>query len=142
MLSHVELFVTLWAVVHQVPLSMVFSRLEYWSRLLFPPPGNLLDPRIEPTSPVLAGRFFTTEPPGKPILSFTTPLKPDLLRVLPISTHGNIILQVAQANDLNAFLYFSPKIPQPVCQQIALAFFYHESRICPLFHQLQCYLLV
>ena len=54
---------------HQAPLSMGFSRQDYWSGLPFPPPRDLPDPRIEPTSPVspaLAGRFFTTEPPGKP----------------------------------------------------------------------------
>ena len=47
---------------------MGFSRQEYWSGLPFPSPGDLLDPGIEPTSPVspaLAGEFFTTEPPGK-----------------------------------------------------------------------------
>ena len=45
---------------------MEFSRQEYWSRLPFPSPGDLSDPGIEPVSPALAGRFFTTEPPGKP----------------------------------------------------------------------------
>ena len=49
----------------QAPLSMGFSRQEYWSGLPFPPPGDLPDPRIDPVSPALAGRFFTTEPPGK-----------------------------------------------------------------------------
>ena len=55
-------------VAHQAPLSMGFSRQEYWSRLPFPPPGDLLDPGIEPTSfvfPAWAGAFFTTVPPGK-----------------------------------------------------------------------------
>ena len=42
-----------------------FSKLEYWSGLPFPTPGDLLDPGIEFASPALAGRFFTTEPPGK-----------------------------------------------------------------------------
>ena len=54
----------------QAPLSMGFSRQEYWSGLSFPPPEDLLDPWIEPTSPVspaLAGRFFTAEPPVKPV---------------------------------------------------------------------------
>ena len=49
---------------------MGFFRQEYWSGLPFPPPGNLPDPGIEPASlasPALAGRFFTTEPVGKPI---------------------------------------------------------------------------
>ena len=52
-----------WTLASQVPLSMGFFRQEYWSGLLFSPPGNLPDPGIEPvslTSPALAGGFFTT----------------------------------------------------------------------------------
>ena len=66
--SRVRLLVTLWIIACQAPLSMGFSRQEYWSGLLFPTPGDLLDPKIEPTSlasPALAGSFFTTAPPGK-----------------------------------------------------------------------------
>ena len=55
-LNHVWLFVTLWAVAHQVPLSMEFSRQEYWSELPFPSPGDLLD---WTWVSCLAGRFFT-----------------------------------------------------------------------------------
>ena len=51
---------------HQAPLSMGFPRQEYWSALIFPSPGDLSDAGIEPTSPALAGRFFTAKPPGKP----------------------------------------------------------------------------
>ena len=51
MLRRVLLFVALWTVAHQAPLSMGFSRQEYWSGLLFPP-GNPPDPRIELASPV------------------------------------------------------------------------------------------
>ena len=54
-------------VTHQAPLSMRFPRQEYWCELPFPSPGNLPDPGIEPVSPALTGRFFTTEPPGKPL---------------------------------------------------------------------------
>ena len=64
--------VTPWTVAHQAPLSMEFSRQEYWSGLPFPPRGDLPDPGIEavlPVSPALAGGFFTTEPPGKPLVS-------------------------------------------------------------------------
>ena len=43
-----------------------FSRQQYWNGLPFPTPGNLHDPGIRPVSPALAGRFFTTETPGKP----------------------------------------------------------------------------
>ena len=67
LLSYVQLFATPWTVAHQAPLSMGFPRQEYWSGLPFPPPGDLLDPGIEPKSPALAGGFFTTEPPGKPL---------------------------------------------------------------------------
>jgi len=58
----------LWTVAHQAPLSMGFPRQEYWNRLPFSSPGDLPDSGIELTSPALAGRFFTTEPPGKPVL--------------------------------------------------------------------------
>ena len=63
---HVRLFVTPWTVTFQIPLSLVFSRKEYWSGLQFPPPGDLPDPEMAPMSPAylaLAGGFFTTEPP-------------------------------------------------------------------------------
>ena len=62
-----DLFETLWTVAHQAPLFMGRSRQEYWSGLLFPPPG---EPRT-PVSPALAGGFFTTELPGKPKPQFT-----------------------------------------------------------------------
>ena len=59
-----------WTVAHQAPLSMEFSRQEYWSKLSFSPPGDLPDPGIEPMSPIapaLADGFFITKPPGKPL---------------------------------------------------------------------------
>ena len=60
--SRVQLFATPWTVARQAPLSMGFSRQEYWSGLPCPPPGHLPDPGIKPTSlmsPALAGEFFT-----------------------------------------------------------------------------------
>ena len=53
-------FVTPWTVAHQAPLSMEFSRQEYWSGLPCPPLGDLPDPGIELMSPALAGGFFIT----------------------------------------------------------------------------------
>ena len=50
MLSHAQLFETVWIVAHQTPLSMGFSRQESWSGLPYPPPGDLPDPRTEPMS--------------------------------------------------------------------------------------------
>ena len=61
-------FATPWTVAHQAPLSMEFSRREYWSGLPFSAPGDRPDPATEAASlasPALGGRFFTTEPPGK-----------------------------------------------------------------------------
>ena len=66
MLSHfscVQLCATLLTVAQQAPLSIGFSRQEYWSGLPCPPPGDLPDPGIKPASPMspaLAGRFFTS----------------------------------------------------------------------------------
>ena len=57
---------TLWTVVHQAPLSMEFSRQEYWSGLPFPSPGDLPDPGNEPGSPTLEAGTLTSESPGKP----------------------------------------------------------------------------
>ena len=66
--SRVWLFVTLRTGAWQAPLSRLFSRLEYWSGLPCPPPGDLPQPVIKPSSPVfcIAGRFFTAEPSEKP----------------------------------------------------------------------------
>ena len=63
LVSHVWLFVTPWTVAYQAPLSMEFSRQEYWSGLWCPLPGDLPDLGIRPTSlksPPVAGGFFTT----------------------------------------------------------------------------------
>ena len=58
-------FETPWTVACLAPLSMGFPRQEYWNGLPFPSPRDLSDPEIEPMSPALPGRFFTTETPGK-----------------------------------------------------------------------------
>ena len=62
-LSHVWLFAAPWTVTHQAPLSIRFSRQEYWNGLPFPTPGDIPDPGIKPASfasPALVGGFFTT----------------------------------------------------------------------------------
>ena len=66
LLSRVQLFATPWTVAYQAPLSMGFSRQEYWSELPFPSPGNLPDPGIKPRSPALQTDALPSEPPGKP----------------------------------------------------------------------------
>ena len=64
-LSHVWLFVTPWTAALQAPLSMEFSRQEYWSGLPCPPPGDLPNPGIELRSPALQEDSLPSEPPGK-----------------------------------------------------------------------------
>ena len=66
MLSCVQLFATLWTIASQAPLSIEFSRQEYWTGLPFPSPGDFPHPGFKPVSPALAGRVFTTESCGKP----------------------------------------------------------------------------
>ena len=64
---------TPWTVARQAPLSMKFSRQEYWSGLPFPSPGNLPDPGIEPGSPALWADTLQSEPPGKPLYQEAEP---------------------------------------------------------------------
>ena len=73
LLSRVQLFSIPWTVTCQAPLTMGFPRQEYRSG--FPLTGALPDPGMEPASLALAGRFFTTEPPGKPINSSSCTFK-------------------------------------------------------------------
>ena len=67
--SNVQFFVTPWTGARQAPVSMGFSRQEYWSGLPFPAAGDLPDPEIECVSLaslVMGGRFFSTVPPANP----------------------------------------------------------------------------
>ena len=59
-------FATPWTIALEAPLSMGFSRQEYWSRLPFPPPGDLPDPGIELAYPELAGDSLPLSPKGSP----------------------------------------------------------------------------
>ena len=81
--SCVQLFATLWTVACQAPLSMGFSRQEYWSGLPCSSPGDLSYPGIEPLSPVapaLQEYSFTTEPPEKPQFYHNTHPPPNGIR--------------------------------------------------------------
>ena len=76
LLSCIRIFETAWTIAHQAPLSLEFSRQEYWSRLPFPSPGHLPDPKIKPTSlaySVMAGGCFTTS------FTWEAPVKNDVL---------------------------------------------------------------
>ena len=75
LLSRVRLFATPWTVAHQAPLSMGFSRQEYWSGLPFPSPGDLPNPGIEPRSPALQADALPSEPLDKAT---------ELLMIIPV----------------------------------------------------------
>ena len=83
--SHVRLFVTPWTVAHKAPLSIGFSRQEYWCELLYPPPGHLPDSGIKLSllRSCIAGGFFNAEPPGSPQTSLRDV---DPLRIIKPST--------------------------------------------------------
>ena len=78
----VQAYSTPWPAARQAPLSVEFSRQEYWSGLSFPPPGDLPHPGIKPASPALAVGFFTPEPPQKSLNSIGLPRK--FIRVFSI----------------------------------------------------------
>ena len=76
--SHVQLFETLWTVARQAPLSMRFSRQEYWSGLPCAPPEDLPDPGIKPVSYIscIAGRLYPLSDLGRPNMAYTQPITP------------------------------------------------------------------
>ena len=72
-LSRVRLFAAQWTVAYQAPLSMGFSKEEFWSGLPFPSPGDLPDPGIEPGSPALQADALPSKPPGKSLRNVQFP---------------------------------------------------------------------
>ena len=100
--SHVWLSATPWTIACQAPLSMEFSKQEYWSGLLLLSLGNLLPPGIEPRSPALQTDSWPSEPPGRPSI-FTTiaPNNAFFLRTLKV-IHW-IVLQCELFFHVNAF---------------------------------------
>ena len=85
---------------------MEFSRQEYWSTLPVPPPGDLPDPGMESMSTVLAGGFFTTEPPGKPKSSHATTKYPTCLE----ETRRSQVLQLRPGTAKEIHKYFFLKL--------------------------------
>ena len=87
---------TPWTVACQAPLSMGIPRREYWNKLSFPSPGGLPNSGIKPASPALAGRFFSTEPPGKPLHS----------QLLAVMNLHNIVSSKMSINDIMLYVTF------------------------------------
>ena len=93
---------TPWTIARQVLLSMEFPRHEHRSGLLFPPPGHLSDPEIEPeslASPALAGGFFTTVPPGKLCLCIHT-------YIHTYTGYAGIFLRIFESIFMKIFILF------------------------------------
>ena len=90
------LFVTLWTVAHQAPLSMGFSRQEYWSGPPFPSPEDLADPGIKPKFPALQTDSLLSEPPGKPCShKYGLLIKGDSPPLIPLPLHPRRYLAVS-----------------------------------------------
>ena len=87
-------FATPLTVACQAPLSLGIPRQEYWSELPFPSPGDLPDPGIKPPSPVLAGRFLTTEPQEK--LMYELTIWKERIRVHSIVWGGTCKLEAVE----------------------------------------------
>jgi len=111
---------TMDGVACQAPMSMGFSRQEYWSGLPCSPSGNIPDPRIEPKSPALAGGFFTAEPPEKPPKPYSILRKP----ALPPSPSPRKLTATALIQPYNLCPHWPPPVLQPQhcssCQKFAL----------------------
>ena len=111
--------VTLWTVACQAALPMEFSRQEYWSGLPFPPPENVPHPGIEPQSPTLAGRLFTTEQPGMPIF---------LLVLLPLFFFPLLVLIWVQSLTPHWKVMFE-------LGRIIVMLSYRGQTLCRFFHE-------
>ena len=118
-LSRVCLFVTLWTVVHQAPLSMGFSRREYQSGQSFPPPRDLPDPAIGTRSPTLAGTFFTTS---------ATWVSLSWISQLPDFSQPCMLTFL---NDLHKFIYSSLSALQLLSELTTLCFYHVDTIISP-----------
>ena len=109
--SHVQLYVTLWAVTHQALLSMGFSRQEYWSGLPCLLSGDLSDPGIKPTSlmsPALAGRFFTINATSEApihVYSRLNLIVNFLISIWFLHFQWNLMHLVSERNSLNVCYY-------------------------------------
>ena len=100
MLNHVCLFSTLWTASHQAPVSMQFSRQEYWSGWPFPTPGDLPSPGIKPASLASAGEFFITTPPAAAAAAKSLQSCPTLCDPRDGSPPGSPVPGILQARTL------------------------------------------
>ena len=133
MLSHVQLFATLWTIAHQVPLSTECPKQEYWSRFPFSPLGDLPNPGMKFesfVSPVLVGGFFTTAPPGKPSISVVQEINSqDLSQGVEVWMEGQMesgdIWEVVPLIPMCRVLTCETRLKHSRLRQIASSFLMH-----------------
>ena len=115
--SRVLLFSTLWTVAHQTPLSVGFSRQEYWHGLPCPPPGDLPNPGIKPASPrspALAGGFFPTNATWEATTScMMWPKKKNKEEVEPSSRGLCGLFWCPPLQESNSLGYYNATTPAP-----------------------------
>ena len=137
MLSHfscVWLFVTLWAVAVPLPLSMGFSKQGYWSGLPCPPPGDLPNPVIEPSSlmsPALACMFFITSATWKPQIQYIPPKISFIFSLVPVlpSVVYDLVNDITQSRGATQTLSsLLPTSSPPSCTSVLPV-----SAVCVLF---------
>ena len=123
LLSRVRLFAAPWTVAYQVPPSMGFSKLEYWSELQFPSPGDLPNPGIEARSPTLQADALLSEPPGKPVHSMV--LGKYIIKCIH---HYSIIHSSFTVQKISFVLHIHPSSPE---LQATTDFFFSVSSVLP-----------
>ena len=101
-----------WTVAHQASLSMGFPKQEYWSKLSFPPLGDLSNPGIEPGSPTLQVDYLLSEPPN--IINMSVPIGGLKSRALPLETLM-CLSQIAYLWTITTLRNFVCLIPLPSC---------------------------
>ena len=109
---YVQLFSPIWLFMTPWTLSMEFPRQEYWSGLPFPSPGDLPDPGIKLESPVLAGRFFTTELSGKLRRELIFHPQPGRSRRSPVSPTG--VMSAGSLGEIRLHLHLATSRPSEV----------------------------
>ena len=107
--SHIQLFLALWTVACKAPLSMEFSRQGYWNGEPFPSPGEFLDPRIKPRSPVSQADSLQSEPSGKPVTGYTGLIQRENLH---IQTHIQGECQVGIKAEIGVMPSTSQNMPK------------------------------
>ena len=118
MLSCDWLFVILWFVAHQTPLSMEFSTQEYWSGLPCSTSRGSFQPRewtCTSCCSSIAGRFFTTEPPGKPSINLMRVQMQFLILLIPGEPWDFILLTRSWETPMKQVLDYGHSVSKPGC---------------------------